>query len=282
MSKLYVINNAKQKEPFSWKKVYVSARRVGAPKPLARDIATLVEDKAYPGISTKEIFRTIKQVLRKELPFAGIRFNLKAGIRKLGPSGFPFEKYAGEIFKQQGYFLTYNQFLKGRCIEHETDFVAKKKNKLLLAECKYHHLPGNRVDARVVEYTYAAFLDIKDGNFLRKEEKQGVTPQPLIVTNTKFTSQAIKYARCVKVNLLGWRYPKDKGLEYWVESQKMYPITILPSFKRSLVDTFTRERIMLAKDLLSLDPFKFARKVGLPQKDIVALVREAKILFQEE
>jgi len=84
------------------------------------------------------------------------------------------------------------------------------------------------------------------------------------------------------MNLLGWRYPKDKGLEYWIESQKMYPITILPSFKRSLVDTFMRERIMLAKDLLSLDSFKFAKKMGLPQKDVAALVAEAKILFPKK
>ncbi len=282
MTKLYVINNAKQKEPFSWKKVYTSARRVGAPKPLAKDIATLIENKAYPGIPTQEIFRTIRQILKKELPFAGIRFNLKAGIRKLGPSGFPFEKYAGEIFKQQGYFLTYNQFLRGECIEHETDFVAKKQNELLLAECKYHHLPGNRVDTRVVEYTYAAFLDLQKGSFLKQQKKQGATPQPLIVTNTKFTSQAIKYARCVKVNLLGWRYPKNKGLEYWIESQKLYPVTILPSFKKSLVEIFMRERIMLAKDLLFLDTVKFAKKMGVSLKDMKAVKREANILFQNQ
>lgn len=280
MSKIYVINNSQQKEPFSWRKVYISARRVGAPKSLARDIATKIQNKIYPGITTKEIFQTIHKILKRELPSAGIRFSLKTAIRKLGPTGFPFEKYAGEIFKSQGYLMSYNQFVLGGCLSHETDFVAQKNKSLLLAECKYHHLPGNRVDVRVVGYTYAAFLDFQKGNFVRGFVKKGIKPHILIVTNTKFTSQAIKYANCLGVQLLGWRYPKDKGLEYWIENQRLYPITVLPSFKQNMVEPFMRQRIMLAKDMLSINPEKLASKLGIPKTRIIALTKEAKILYQ--
>ena len=76
----------------------------------------------------------------------------------------------------------------------------------------------------------------------------------MIVTNTKFTSEVIKYAECVKINLLGWKYPLNRGLEYVIESEKFYPITILPSLKGELVELFSRQKIMLAQDLLKIDP----------------------------
>jgi len=113
-----------------------------------------------------------------------------------------------------------------------------------------------------------------------KKQKKEVVVSPLVVTNTKFTSRAIKYARCIKMPLLGWRYPKGKGLEYWIESQKLYPVTILPSFKKNLIEIFMREKIMLAKDLLTLDSFQFARRTGVPRKKIAVLVEEAEILLK--
>jgi len=279
MSKIYIINNSQEKEPFSRRKVYLSARRVGASKNLAQEIASLIEKKVYSGMTTKEIFQMIKEILAKESPRAGIRFNLRSGIRKLGPSGFAFERFAGEIFKQQGYFLTYNLFIKGACIRHEIDFIASAKKQLIIAECKYHKLPGNRVDTKTIEYNYAVFLDLQKGSFIKKQKKE-VVVSPLVVTNTKFTSRAIKYARCIKMPLLGWRYPKGKGLEYWIESQKLYPVTILPSFKKNLIEIFMREKIMLAKDLLTLDSFQFARRTGVPRKKIAVLVEEAEILLK--
>jgi len=39
MAKIFVVDSQGQHEPFSWRKVYQSALRVGAPKPLAKQIA---------------------------------------------------------------------------------------------------------------------------------------------------------------------------------------------------------------------------------------------------
>ena len=75
MKKLYVINNSGEKEPFSWKKICVSAERVGASKELARQIATVIEREAYPGITTKEIFQRVEQILSKKYPRGRIRLD---------------------------------------------------------------------------------------------------------------------------------------------------------------------------------------------------------------
>ena len=127
MKELYVINNSGKKEPFSWKKICNGAERVGASKDLAKQIATTIEKEAYSGITTKEIFRRVERILSKKYPRGRIRFRLKKAIRRFGPSGFPFEKYVADIFKQLDFSVKINQHIKGQCVRHEIDFLAKEE-----------------------------------------------------------------------------------------------------------------------------------------------------------
>lgn len=280
MKKIFIVNSLGQKKPFSLKKVYRSARRVGASKSLAKEIAVLIESEAYPGISTKEIFQKARQILSKEYPYGGIRFSLKEGMRRMGPSGFPFEKYAGDVLEQLGYTLHYNLAIKGHCVFHEIDFLAKKDGKLLIGECKFHHLSGGRVDVKVALAHHARFLDLKTSSFL-KDNFGDLELRPIIVTNTKFTSDAINYSQCMDIDLLGWKYPSEGSLESIIESKKLYPVTVLPSLRGNALEVLSREKMMLAKDLLDVDPVKFSRKAGLPENIVLSLRKEAEMLLKE-
>lgn len=282
MKKLYVINSLGIEEPFSWKKICNGAERVGASKALAKEIATIIEKEAYPGITTKEIFQRVEQILSKKYPRGRIRFRLKEAMRRLGPSGFPFEKYVADIFEQLGFSTQINQYIKGQCVRHEIDFWAKEKRYFLIGECKYHSLPGGRVDLKVGLIHYARFLDLKAGDSLDKIKAKKLKIRPIIVTNTKFTSKVIKYCECNGVDLLGWKYPDSRGLEYVIESERFYPITILPSLTSSLLEIFYQRRLMLVQDLLNIDVVKFSKKTGIPEKKISAIKREAEILLLEE
>lgn len=282
MKKLHIINSLGQKEPFSRAKVYKSARRVGASRKLAEEIAAVIEKEVYPEMPTKEIFQRVEQILSKKYPRGGIRFRLREAMGRLGPSGFPFEKYIGGIFEQLGFSVQLNQFIKGQCVSHEIDVLAKEKKYLLIGECKYHTLPGGRVDLKIGLNHYACFLDIESGDFSKEAKLKNLKVRPLIVTNTKFTSKIIKYAECVGMDLLGWKYPEKRGLEYVIESEKFYPITILPSFKGELLEIFSREKLMLVQDFLKLDVSKFSKKVKIAPKKLSALKKEAEILLNEE
>lgn len=279
MAKIYVINSQGEKEPFSWKKIYLSAQRVGAPKPLARQVANRLEREVYENIPTKEIFRRIRRILLKEERPAGIRFNLKEAIRRLGPSGFTFEKYVAAIFESLGYTVQTNQMIPGQCVVHEIDFLAKKEKEVLIGECKFHHLPGLRVDLKVALGDYARFLDLKSGIFFRKTGLKTLESQPIIVTNTKFSTQAIRYARCMGIKLLGWRYPEREGLEYLIELNKLYPITVLPSLKAALWRVFFQEGLMLARDLLEPDFTKLAERLNIAENKLKTLRTEAAMLL---
>ena len=98
---IYVLNLRGEKEPFSFKKTYQSARNVGASKELAIAIAKEIEREVFPGISTSEIFARIFEILLEKSPQSAIRFNLKRAILKLGPTGYPFEKFVGKIFEAE-------------------------------------------------------------------------------------------------------------------------------------------------------------------------------------
>ena len=280
MKGLYVINDSGQKEPFSQKKICNGAERVGASKDLAKQIATTIEKEAYSGITTKEIFRRVERILSKKYPRGRIRFRLKKAIRRFGPSGFPFEKYVADIFKQLDFSVKINQHIKGQCVRHEIDFLAKEEKYFLIGECKFHSLPGGRVDLKVGLIHYARFLDLKSGDSLNKIKSEKLKIRPIIVTNTKFTSKVIKYSECNRIDLLGWKYPAGRGLEYVIESERFYPITILPSVTNNLLETFYKQRLMLAQDLLNINIVKFSKKTGISEKKISAIKKEAEILLE--
>jgi len=278
MKKIFVINLKGEKEPFSSRKVFQSAKRAGASFVLAKEIAQKIEALAYPGIETKEIFSKVKKFLREKDRGTSLRFNLKEAMRKLGPSGFPFEKYIGEIFSVHGFEVKLNQNIKGKYGYYEIDFIAQKKNLVYISECKFRHRRGERIDISIVLAYSAKFQDIEQGDYFKRF--QGCEIKPIIVTNAKFSSQAKKYAKGMGIELLGWNYPNNKGLEKMIETEELYPITIFSSIKGFLMNIFSENKIMLAKDVLKFSAEKLAEKLRVDKNKIVPLVQEAKDLFK--
>jgi len=277
---VYVINALGEREPFSRQKVYQSAKRAGASQELAKKIALTIEKEIYPGIKTYEIFKKIRKLLKKEAPRPALRFSLKEGMRKLGPTGFPFEKYVGEIFSKKGFKVRFNQYIPGLCAgPYEIDFLAQKDSLVYLGECKYRRLAGERIHLDIALANYARFMDIKKGSYFKDRNLQ---IKSILATNTKFTSQVIRFSRCVGVELLGWRYPKKQGLEYLIEKERLYPITILPSLSRFLTSIFVERKMMLAKDLLRINPKRFVKETNIPENRLLSLIKEAGVLLGEK
>lgn len=276
---MYVLNSKEEKEPFSLKKVYKAVKRVGVSNKLAKDISFNIRKEAYSGIKTSEISKKVKKLLSKEFPQSFLKFNLKDGMKKLGPTGFLFEKYIGEIFQKKGFEVKLNQHIPGLCSIYEIDFLAKKDDLLYIGECKYRNLSGKRIHLETSLANYARFLDIKNGNFLKRKIYKGVKVKSLLCTNTKFTSNVIRYSQCIGADLLGWRYPKNRGLEYLIDSGGFYPITILPSFRNYLAPIFVARKMMLAQNVLKINAKKFARETKIPTKILESLIREAKVLL---
>lgn len=282
MALMFVINSREENEPFSKTKIYRSAKMAGASSSVAWKIARIIKKEAYPGIKTSTISARIGQLLRKDFPGAALRFNIKKAMRGLGPTGFPFEKYIKNVLSSWGYEVSINQFLPGKCLSaYETDFVARKDKILYIGECKYKHQFGDRIHYYDALANHARFLDISEGGYFKSAKYRGVDIKSILVTNTKFSDRTIKYCRCVGTELLGWNYPENKGLEYFIEKEKLYPVTILPSLRGRLKEVLVEEKIMLADRILTINIKNFSEKHKLPVKQLAGLVKEAEALFKQ-
>ncbi len=278
MSTIKIIDSAGKEELFSAHKLERSLKRAGASNLVARQIAQKIENQIKDGVTTSEIFKIARQELSKEQPQAAVKFNLKLAMRNLGPDGFSFEKYVKQLFVNYGFSVKTNQYISGRCVAYETDIVAEDEDTVYFGECKYHNQAGIRVDLTVCMKIFAAAMDVCE-NYFKDQIKIGKKIIPIVITNAKFTTQAIKYSECQGIKLLGWNYPKNNGLEKMIEVKKLYPITILPSFKSYAKEAFGEAGMILAKDLLEIkDIENFSKKIGLPVSKITILIKEAEML----
>ncbi len=262
-----IIKASGEKQKFNKRKLYQSLRRAGVRSSSAEKISKEVARSIRPGMNTGRILERTFRCLRKENPILAARYNLKRAIMELGPTGFPFERYIAEILKEYSYTTRVGKVVRGHCVNHEIDVVAKKGKKHFMVECKFHNSRGIRSDIKVALYTYARFLDVKK-----------IFHQVWLVTNTRCTSEAMRYARCVGLKVISWRYPKNESLEYLIGKRGLYPITVLPQLSRYAKERLAQKRIILAKDLLKYSVADLARLTDLRPNIVKKLQEEIKQL----
>lgn len=220
-----VIKASGETEPYDDRKFLSSLLRAGVPEDSATRVASEVRPRLRGAVDTGEIHRSAHQLLLREgARYAG-RYQLKRAMLELGPSGFPFEKFLSGVLRHHGYTCTLNSIVPGRCVSHEIDLIATDPAGSAWVECKYHNHPGMKTDVKTALYCYARYLDLQDG-------PRSVPGRAFwIFTNTKFTSEALKYGECVSMKLTGWNYPPKRPLQSLIESARLYPVTCLSSLK---------------------------------------------------
>jgi hypothetical protein len=232
-------------EPFSEEKLLHSIARAGIKPETYPKVIAHIKNKLYDSIPTAEIYKHILEFLEQsDVPFAKGRYNLKQAIMDLGPTGYPFEDYIGKLFTLLGYKTQTRTILLGTCISHEIDVIAEKKtipSKKILIEAKFHNQTGIRTNVHVPMYTKARFDDVK--------EKYHFT-EVFLVTNTKATTDAILYAKCVGMHIMSWSYPEGYSLKDFVETYHLYPVTALTTLSRNNKQKLLENNIVLCKDLL--------------------------------
>lgn len=233
---LFVTKADGTKVLFDESKVVSSIQRAGVAPELSQEVLAHVKSILFDGITTHEIHDHIVEFLGPR----GLKYSLKKAIMALGPSGYPFEKFVAKILESQGFVTQTNQTVRGKCITHEIDVVAQKDDQKIMVECKFHNQPGTRVDAKIALYVQARFEDV-----------QGDFTEAWLVTNTKFSQDAIQYGRCVGLKEIGWSYPEPGSLQYWIENSNLYPLTILTTLSQNQKQQLLSQDIVLCQDLLS-------------------------------
>lgn len=265
-------------EYFKIEKLRRSLRRAGATPIQLTTIITEIEKRLYDGITTQAIYRVAFELLRHTEQKAATRYSLRRALFGLGPTGFPFERYLGRVFEAEGYTTKTGILVNGHCAEHEIDVAAFKSDHSFVAEAKFHARPGIKTDLQVAMYSYARLLDLRDATICT-DDICGIK-EFWLITNTKFTGAAEKYANCVGVNLLSWDYPKKNNLHDRIQRAGVYPITVLASLSSSQVATLLQHDCILCHDIITKP--NILRHLHTTPSKIEAILAEAKNIEQGE
>jgi predicted RecB family endonuclease len=263
-----------QTEEFHIQKLVDSLIRSGASEELAWDIAKKIEIQITPSSHTKHIFRMAKRLLRQYNRVSDMRYSIKKSIYSLGPAGYQFEKYFARILREYGYSVETNRTLNGFCVTHEVDVFASRDGKGFVIECKYHSNSSNPTDVKVALYIYSRFSDIRKAYELLPE-KSLLLQQGWLVTNTRCTTDARKFAECAGLKIVSWKYPEKESLEKMIENKRLYPVTILSSIRKNSLEILFSNDILLAKDIADMDEQTFKKRSGLDGNIARILKREA-------
>jgi len=263
-------------EIFDPVRLITSLERSGAGKHTAQHITEMITNTVTPGMSSREIYTRAFSLLRKEARPIAARYALRRALLELGPSGHPFEDFISHLYRAEGWQVETRKILQGKCVSHEIDFYAShpEQGMYLAAELKYHNDPAYKTDLKVALYVKSRFDDIFACN---EATRMCRVDRGLLVTNTKFSSEAIAYAECAGVELLGWGYPVNDNLFLRMGRAKVYPITTLTGLSR------TEKRLLIEQGIIAVDEIVRNRRslnsIRLSPERIGELLAEAEGLL---
>lgn len=230
-------------------KLKQSLLKSGASPFVADTILQTITKEIYEGISTKQIYKIAFALLKKVSNSHAARYNLKEAIRLLGPTGFFFEKYIARLFASEHYETKTNLILQGKCVSHEIDILVKKEQLISMVECKFHMGKNTNSDVKVPLYILSRFNDLKEIKQVAFSGKESIS-KCWIVTNNRFTADAIQFSKCSGLNLLSWNYPENNNLKTKNDANFLYPITCLTTLSLAEKDRLLTLDIILVKEII--------------------------------
>jgi len=271
--KIEIIKASGEKVKFSLDKLRSSLEHTGADKTTVSRIIDVVRGELYQGISTKEIYNRAFALLKKKKSHLASKYKLKKAIYELGPTGFPFERFVSTILKYSGYETTVGKVLQGVCVSHEIDVMAQKKSETTIVECKFHSEQGLKCNVKIPLYINSRFQDVKEN---WKSNDHPTLTQGWVVTNTRFTQDALKYGNCAGLYLLSWDYPPKNGLKDRIDRLNLYPITVSTLLTNREKQFLISRNIVLCRELLQ-DSF-YLDHLGISEIRTEKILNEIKLL----
>ncbi|SFA92700.1 Restriction endonuclease [Flavobacterium swingsii] len=257
---------------FDRDKLERSLLKSGANESIVENVLASIEREIYEGISTKRIYKLAFKLLKKSSNSHAARYNLRAAIQLLGPAGFFFEKYMALVFASEGYQTKNNLTLQGKCITHEIDVLIKRNNEISMIECKFHAVRETNSDVKVPMYILSRFNDLKDRPHHIFSNSDRIS-KCRIVTNNRFTTDAVTFANCSDLNLLSWDYPKNNNLRTKIDNNNLYPITCLTTLSIAEKDKLLILDVIMVKEIINNS--EHLEKIGLSSNRIKNVLKEA-------
>ncbi len=272
-----VRKNTGELVPFDVEKLKTALRRSGAGEKEINSVVEKVKSSLVEGITTKKIYQIAYRTLRKISKRTAGRYRLKKAIFQFGPTGYPFEYFVAKLLEFEGYKTETGQIVQGRCVQHEVDVVASKNSKLLMCECKFHQTDSVKSDVKIPLYVHSRFNDIKE-KWMASGENKGSDFEPLLITNTRFTEDAMQFGKCSGMRLISWDYPENDSLKDWIDRSGFHPITSLKSLTKKEKQGLLDKGTVLCREIVEKPGLLDA--LPITQRRARNIMKEAKALVE--
>lgn len=272
---IYIKKSNDEIELFSFEKLRQSLQSSGASKDVIETIINRIQPDIYDGMSSNTIYKKAFALLKKHNRISASRYSLKRAILDLGPTGYPFERLIGALLKEKGYKTKIGVILNGECVTHEIDVLAEKDGFSYAIECKFHSDARGASNVQVPLYINSRFLDVQKEWNTNSNHKTHLK-QGWLVTNTRFTKDALNYAKCVGLTLLSWDYPKNNGLKANIDSLSLYPVTTLTTLTKKEKHQLIEKDVVLVKELIKAS--NAMKNMGISDKRIKRVLDEVRQL----
>ena len=275
---VWVIKTSGEREPFSLTKLRRSLMRSGADDTTTQMVIDHIIPELHNGMKTSAIYKHAFSLLKKSKYPVAVRYSLRKAVMELGPSGFPFEKFVAEVLRGKGYSAQTGVILPGFCVSHEVDVLMEQGDRHIFAECKFHNQQGIKTDVKVALYVHARFLDLQKAHNVNESTTSKIH-EGWLITNTKLTSDAIQYAKCAGLTVIGWDYPDKGNLQDLILETGVHPLTFLSTLTASDKMNLLGQGVVMCRDLKENE--SHLRSLGFTDDRIKNVVREVDKVCQE-
>jgi len=266
------------KKLFDREKVVRTCLRMGANRKIAEAIAEKIETNIYDGIETKKILKTIFRRLSRYKLAVKHQIDLRKALSLMKPKP-DFERFIQILLSEHGYEVTPNQIIRGKCVEHEVDAVARKNGETYIVEVKHHFNYHTSTGLDVSRIARAVFEDVTEGFELGLNNLK--IDKVMIVCNTKLSGHAKRYAKCRGIHHIGWSSPPNHDLQTMIEEKKLYPMTYLKVSNIPTMKKLASAGIILLKQLTEKNPEKIRRETGIPKETLKLIIEKARAILSE-
>jgi hypothetical protein len=264
------------KQLFDKEKIVRTCLQMGATRAAAESIAKEIEAMVYDGIETKEILQMIFRKIGEHRPSTKHQIDLRTALGLLNPKP-DFELFVQTLLREHGYTVTPNQIIRGRCVEHEVDAIARKDGETFIVEVKHHFSYHTPTSLDVGRISRAVFEDVTEGFELGLNKLK--VDRSLIVCNTKLSEHAKRYAECRGIYHIGWSSPPNYDLQTMIEEKQLYPITYLRRLNRVNRKKLMSNGIILLKQLTEKNSRELRRQTEIPKKELESMIKKARAVL---
>ena len=271
MNNISIIKNSGESVDFDSDKLKRSLIQSGASQVDADYVTNYIVKTIVSGMTTRKVYKIAYKLLKKRSAKVAGKYRLKRAIFDMGPTGYPFEHLVSELIKLKGFTTKTGITLNGQCVSHEVDVFANKTGITVFTECKFHNDVRKKSDVKISLYVNSRFHDLK--NKYKHEYNDNHIFEGWLVTNTRFTLDAIEYGICAGLKMISWDYPAKGNLRQLIDSSGFHPITTMQSITKKEKSFLLDNEVILCRHISSQKTL--LKKMGIKEKRIAKIISEA-------